>query len=445
MIAKASVKAFVTVLLLNSLFLFLALYSASMPSERAASAARHAFETGAFAGGDADRSFNKYSDCIIIQLIVNRVSLFDDALAPLWRGNGGAPCASLRSIVVDGRTDFEDSLSYTRYWHGTVPIAKFFLSVSDLDLTWTVLRFLVYLSCLILGITALRAPIEVKIFACSVAGAAALFWAVAYFGKSLVHAPGDAFLMLGLAGFLFFSDRMSVRQALLPYSAAYGAGVAYLEFWTGQLPTAAGFLFAAAYLVAVVHRADNERLIVAWVTAGASVLAFWAGAGVTVASKQMLAMMFTDAPALSMFRHSLVHYSGLPAGARASIWERLSGFLELLRHSATLTYWSEAGAFGLGIGAMAAWCGAALLAWYRRREGPRPISDLLAFATGSSVSFVWAIIFSVHTAVHAVYMSRLLFLPVALGAAAFLHQAACCIAALAPRNRHRPASVPPCL
>jgi hypothetical protein len=47
MIAKASVRAFAAVLLLNALFLFLALYSASIPSERVASAARHAFETGA--------------------------------------------------------------------------------------------------------------------------------------------------------------------------------------------------------------------------------------------------------------------------------------------------------------------------------------------------------------------------------------------------------------
>jgi hypothetical protein len=433
MIAKASVRAFAAVFLLNFLFLFLAFYSASMPSERAASAVRRAFETGAFSDA-IDRGFNEYNDCIIIHLIVNRVSLFDDALAPLWKGNTGDPCATLRNIVVDGTTDLK-GFGYTRYWHGTVPIAKLFLSVSDLDLTWTVLRFLVYLSCLTLGISALFAPIEAKIFACSVAVMAVLFWAVSYFGQSLAHAPGDAFLMLGLAGFLFFSDRMSVRRALVPYSAAYGAGVAYLEFWTGQLPTAAGFLFVAAYLVAVAYRADSERLIVAWVAAGASVLAFLAGAGFTVASKQALAMMFTDAPALSMFSHNLIFYSGLSHSTQAGIWGRLSGFLELLRHSATLTRWSETGALGLRIGVIGAWCGAGLLAWYRRSEGPRPISDLLAFATGSSVAFIWAVLFFVHTAVHAVYMSRILILPVALGATAFLCEAAGCIAALArPRN-----------
>ena len=72
---------------------------------------------------------------------------------------------------------------------------------------------------------------------------------------------------------------------------------------------------------------------------------------------------------------------------------------------------------------MGAWCGASLLAWSRRSEGPRPVSDLLALATGSLVPFLWAIIFSVHTAIHAVYMSRMLILPVALGATAFLLQA----------------------
>lgn len=387
MIAKASVRAFVAVLLLNALFLFLALYSASIPSERVASAARHAFETGALTDddyliGDRKRGFHQNNDCAIIQLIVNDVSLFDDALAPLIRSDRAwsAMCAALRGIVFDGRTDFEASFGYTRYWHGYVPIATFLLSVFDLDVARTVLKFLVYLSLLMLGVSALRAPTEVRIFAWSVAVAAALFWAVPYFGQSLAHAPGDAFLMLGLAGFLFFSDRMSVRRALLPYSAVYGAGVAYLEFWTGQLPTAAGFLFAAAYLVAVARRADGERLIDAWVAAGASVLAFLAGAGFTVASKQALAIMFTDAPVLALFMEQLSYYSGaaLSDGSRANSWGRLSGFLRLLRSSSTLTCWSGAGALCLGIGVMGAWCGAGLLAWYRRSEGPRPISDLLA-------------------------------------------------------------------
>src|SRR5690242_10261545 len=119
MIAKASVKAFALVFLLNALFLFVALYSASIPSERVVSATRHAFETGALTDEtyliDRKRGFHQYNDCIIIQLIVNRVSLFDDALAPLLRLTADNPCATLRNIVVDGKTDSEDSFGYTRY------------------------------------------------------------------------------------------------------------------------------------------------------------------------------------------------------------------------------------------------------------------------------------------------------------------------------------------
>jgi hypothetical protein len=394
------------------------------------SAARHAFETGALTEDDWPirdqvRGFNQYNDCLIIQLIVTDVSQFDDALAPLIRNNSTwtASCATLHKIV-GGKPDAADSnFRYSRYWHGYVPITTFFLSVSDLDVTRSVLKCLVYLSLLLLAACVMRRPLEMQVFAWSVAAMAALFWAVPYFGQSLSHAPGDAFLMLGLAGFLYFSDCMRVSRALLPYSAAYGAAVAYLEFWTGQLPTAAGFLFVAAYLVAVTRRTDGEGVIDAWIAAGASVLAFLAGAAITVALKQLLAAMLTDAPVLTAFAEVLSHYSGvtLSNGPWLRHAERLSGFLPLLRSSATLTYWSEAGALGLAIGVIAVWCGVGTLAWFRRSEGSRPISDFLSFAMAASIPFIWAFIFYVHTALHAIYMSRILILPVALGAAIFCH------------------------
>jgi hypothetical protein len=427
MIAKALSRAFGAVLLLNVLFLLVALHSASIPSQQVASAARHAFETGALSDddwliGNRERGSNQYNDCLIIQLIVNDVSLFDDAMAPVIRNDSTwtGSCATLRGIVVDGKTD-PVSIRYTRYWHGYVPIATFLLSAFDLDVARPVLKSLVYLSVLMLVVSALHVPIELRIFAFSVAGAAALFWAVPYYGQSLSHGPGDAFLTLGLAGFLFFSNGMSIRRALLPYSAAYGAGVAYLEFWTGQLPTAAGFLFAAAYLVNV----SRERLIAAWLTAGASLLAFLAGAGFTVASKQVLAIMLTDAPVLASFAGKLSHYTGAASsnGIVGEQFGRVSGLLLLVRSSATITYESSAGALGLMIGVMGSWCGAGLLAWHRRSEGPRPISNLLAYITAALVPFVWAVIFPLHTAIHAGYMSRMLILPVALGAAVFLNGA----------------------
>jgi len=436
-IAKAWAQACLGVVLLNALFFFLALFSASAPSGRVASAARLAFETGALTGDDwliADqkRGNNQYNDCLIIQLIVNDVSLFDDALAPLIGNNSTwtASCATLRGIVFDRGTDSKASgFRYTRYWHGYVPVATLLLSLIDLDAARTLLKFSVYLSLLILAMSALRtSSTEVRIFAYSIVGTTAFFWSIPYFGQSLSHAPGDAFLMLGLAGFLFFSEDMSVGRALIPYSAAYGAGVAYLEFWTGQLPTAVGFLFTATYVVSVARSADSHRLIAAWITALISVLAFLTGAALTVASKQMLAILFTDAPVLASFAEALSHYSGtaLSNGSSASSGGRLSSFLLLLRSGTTLTYWSGPAAIGLGIGVMGTWCGAALLTWFCRTGRPRAISNLLAYAAGSLVPFGWAAIFYVHTAIHAGFMSRMLILPVAFGTASFFN----CVAAL---------------
>lgn len=433
MIAKALVRALLVVLLLNAVFLIIAIYSASIPSGRVASTVRHAFVTGAlteydFLVGDRTRGLNQYDDCLIIQLIVNDAPLFDKALAPVLKAKRPwVMCPTLHDIVMNGNSEFQISFGYTRYWHGDVPIAQFLLSTFGLETARIVLKVLVYASFVVLGLSALRAPIEVRSFAWSIGMTTALFWAVPYFGQTFAHAPGDTFLMLGLAGFIFFSDRMRVWRSIFPYCAAYGAVVAYLDYFTGQVPTAAGLLFTAAYLSAVV-RPDNEgHLADAWVTAGASVLAFTGGAALTVVLKQVLAVVFTDAPVLDSFLGQLKYYSStsLSDGSWASGWGRLSGILALVRSGAGLTWGSVAGALGLGVAVAAAWCDATFLAWRRRRTGLRAISDLLAFASGASAVLFWTAVFSVHTVAHAFLLNRMLILPIALGFAAVMHQARC--------------------
>jgi hypothetical protein len=142
-----------------------------------------------------------------------------------------------------------------------------------------------------------------------------------------------------------------------------------------------------------------------------------------VALKQVLALMLTDAPALSSFTDSLIGYSG---GTSDKSWllGRLSGVLALLSASPTLTFWSTTGAIALAIAISAAWGGALFLTWYCKDDRRRRINDLLAFSTGAAAVPAWAVLFPTHTLIHAhaTFMSRMLIVPIALGLNALLSQ-----------------------
>jgi hypothetical protein len=350
------------------------------------------------------------------------VTVLDDALAPLalnvdasWEPS----CRVLRTILFKGKDDptLTERLRYTRYWFGYVPIAASLLNIVELQSARKLLKFLVYLSVILVAFSAVGAPVELRIFAYSIAGVAAVFWALPYYGQSLGHAPGDAFVMLGVATFLFYRNRIISWEVLIPFSAAYGSVVTYLEFFTGQLPTASGFLFVAVYLTGARNWADSGRLICAWRHAIASLLAFIVGAGLTVALKQVLALMLTDAPALSLFTDSLIGYR---SGTSDKNWllGRLSGVLALLTESSTLTFGSTTEAIALWIAVSAAWCGAFFLARHRK-DRQRSLSDLLAHGTGAMAVPAWAVLFPTHTVFHAWCMSRMLIVPIALGVSAF--------------------------
>jgi hypothetical protein len=437
MVMSAVGKALIVVILLNGLFLILSLYSALLPDSRVASVARQAFETGALTTDsnnlprDSERGYHQYNDCFIIQLIVNDTTVLDDALAPVLMDTDDSwtsPCKVLRTILFKGKDDptLKYRFFYTRYWHGHVPIAASLLSIVDLQSARKILKFLVYLSVVLVAFSTAGAPGELRVLGYSITGVAAVFWALPYFGQSLGSAAGDAFLMLGVASFLLYRNEILRWEVLIPFCAAYGAAVTYLEFWTGQLPTAAGFLFVMAYFTGATRRADDGWPGCAWRCAIASLLAFTVGASLTVACKQVLALMLTDAPApLADFTENFILHSSA-VSAPNWLWGRVLGLLALLRGGTTLTYGSKAGAISLGIAILAAWCGALFLTWYRKDNRHRRISDLLALATGAAAAPAWAILFPEHIWAHKAFMSRMLIVPIALGVTALLSQIILC-------------------
>ena len=427
---KKFAQASAIVLTINIFFLIAAVYSASVPNERIVTTIRQAFGSGELSDDDwrprdSIRGLNQYSDCHIMQMIVNDRSLMHDALAPDIKNPEDQPwdksCSVLRSIVNGDAEDFQ-SWGYTRYWHGYIPVVTAFLSYSSLGSARIWLQSLLYFTIILVGVSSLRAGKGARILPLCIAFTALVLWSVPYFGQLFSHAIGDAFLMIGLAGFFIKADHMTINRWLIPYSASYGAVVTYFEMFTGQLPTAAGFLFVAAYLIAITRGGTDDR-VEGWAAGVFSVLAFGVGAALTIVAKQTLTLLLTDEPVLRNFTESFENYSALAADSGSNLpWGRLTGFVTLFEYSPELTWWNESLAVWVGLGVVSIWVGAVALTWTVNEGRQQRISALAAFAVGSSSVLVWSLIFPVHTTMHALFMTRMLIVPVALGLAAFLYQ-----------------------
>jgi hypothetical protein len=190
---------------------------------------------------------------------------------------------------------------YTRYWHGYNPISAALLWVMDLGKVRTVLKLTVYAALALLVVATGLRQRQLLAVSASIALTGALFWGVPYFGQSLTHGPGDAFVILGIVGLLAWRERAGSMSTLVPLCAVYGAGVAYLEFLTGFLPTAAGLLVPTIYAIVRLRPEPENEPATACRLALAALLAFALGALLTVAIKQALAVVIFGPEAVRTF------------------------------------------------------------------------------------------------------------------------------------------------
>jgi hypothetical protein len=418
----AWIKAVSSVLLVNGVFLLLGLWVAALPRAPLAGRVRHAFASGEltdrdYLGLDSRRGLHQFNDCLILQMI----SAPDD---DVWANAVGPPyfkksaeeiarCAALRELVQEGpNADLYPMGRYTRYWHGYNPVAAALLWVFDLRRARWTLKIGEYGALVLLGLAAGARHRGLLAVACGIAATGILFWALPYFGQSLDHAPGDILLVLGLACLLFWRERLSRRDALVPFCALYGAGVIYLEFLTGRLPVAAGLLFPMAYLVARLGPEPGNEPARSWRTAGAGLLAFASGGALTLLIKQILAEVIVGGGALrSAVEH--VHHGTWPAGGQPFPRAVLTSVAGLLREGSLLTYGNGSGFAALGIAAALAWLAAGCLALRKPAGAAR--SDFLAFTVGLGIVCAWILAFQTHTVIHKSLMVRILIVPLSLG------------------------------
>jgi hypothetical protein len=425
--------AIAAIIAANGFFLVFNLLGALLPTQPVTMAVRTAFAQGDLGLDDwlpFDRrlGFNQYNDCSILLMGLNRegpalqraVGQRLTFRSSRWAGF----CRTLYETVhEDPVATQHSSLPYARYWHGYVPLTATALQAMGVGSYRRVLQLSVAGALLLLLLAArYRSPALMPI-AASVVVFGALFWALPYYAQSPSHAPGDSFMLLGLAALLAWPDRLRRPERFVPFCAIYGAGIMYLEFLTGQLPIAAGLLLPIAYLMATTGSAPVPPLN-GWRFAAAGLLAFSVGVGLTVMIKQALVLALLSPEEWDAFVTRLFRWTGVTTDPRHEpLNDRfVTPLLALLRSGGWLTYQSKLAAAALFASAAAAWAAAGWLALRAPAEGGRARSDLLAFAAGAAVISVWIFVLPIHTVRHTPWMVRILLVPMALGWAALIWQ-----------------------
>jgi hypothetical protein len=430
------ITALTLVVLVNAAFLMLGIAVAALPREPLVQRVREAFASGDLIENDwpwleSRRGFDQYNDCSILQMITNHDNdILANAVGPLiYNKNRGETdkCATLRKIVNEGPDGAPYLVfRYTRYWHGYDPVTAALLLAFDVGNARKVLKITLYGALALLGVAAGTRHRGLSAVAACIAITGAFFWAVPYFGPSFTHAPGDILVILGLAALLLWRERLSRLATLVPFCAVYGAGVVYLEFLTGQLPTAAGLLFPMAYLVARTRPEPDDQPGEAWRFAVAALVAFGLGAVLTVAIKQILAVAIVGPEAGSSFLEylkryvnpspsaSLKHFGETWASPDGSIvGSSLKSIYVVLGEGYVLTYGSRSAAVLLYAAGALAWLTAGYLAF--RRPARWALSDLLALAVGAGIVVAWTWSFQTHTTLHKFWMVRMLLVPLSMG------------------------------
>lgn len=433
------------VLLLNAVFLGLAIVTAWLPRERFRERVREAFESGElveqdYLRFDARRGRHQYVECRILQMLTNeRTPSVAEAVAPWLHVRDSTYtgyCRTLRELVV-GNADpamFRASYPHTRYWHGYLPVAAVALSAVDLRTARLTLQVLAYGSLLLLLGVSLRSRGLSRVIGVCIAATGLTFWALPYFGQAFAHATGDILIVLAIVILIFARGRLRSYRVFLPFCGAFGALVVYFECLSGQLPTGAGFLFATSYAIAT-GTTESGSSRTAWRFAVAGIVAFTLGAGLTVIMKQLLVVAFLGGDATGAFAAKL-QFLMSPAPPGEFLPPLLRPFARLVRSMRVLTYGSRPAGYALLAISSLAWVVGLILAARRARatEATTTLSDYLALACAAAVMVAWVLVLPTHTVNHAGFMVRMVSMPIALGWAALAWTA---LAVRAPAKQRR--------
>jgi hypothetical protein len=408
----------------NITFFALALLSTAISHDTLTERILRGFESGSLPV-ETDLRFETWmlgNECLILQMILNE----DDdrlrqALGPkvYYRDDDSRQCYLVRDLIRHGHAEeARDSFRYTRYWHGHNTTAAAFLSTIDFASLRFVLPLMAYGSIAALALTGLLAVHRLRIFGVSLAISSAAFWALQYFAHSLGHGPADTVFVLGFVLlFLRFGNGRTVN-GYVASCAAFGAVITYMEFFTGQLPTAAALLLPFGYFIGSQGEpapAPQQK----WEQALSGLVAFTVAAALTVAIKQLLAYLYFGTDALTAFTDNLYTYTqNLDQMGFQNQDNRLKSIIYAVggmiwKWGKVLTYNSDVAAAALFFTTALAWLGAAFGAWRSKSVALR--SEFLVCLLGAGVIIAWIAVFPYHTLGHGWFMIRMMLAPIALG------------------------------
>lgn len=430
-VRTAGARAVAVLLIANASFLVSSL-APLVDTETVVRRVQRAFASGELTDSDylpwdSRRGWHQYNDCVLLQLIANdNPSRVDRALAPTLYSHpdDDRTCQLLRDLTTAGSDGGQYIQSqYARLWHGSrVPVA---LALRGLELVQLrrALTAAVWLAVGILAFVAYRSGPRARLVGLGIALASGTLWALPYFAQGLTHGPGDAALLLGVAGVIAWPRLTTDLRRIVPYAVAFGSTIAFVDMMTGQLPVAGAWLTAVTLAA---NRDDGAKGAVpdGKLIALAALIAFALGAVATVLIKQVLVMALTNHEAVGQFATKLSLYMSAPDNERG--WPgMLEPFGRLVRRSRNLTYGSDVLGYVL-IAAMASmWIAAAANAWRSRRQ--RGLDAVVILGAGL-VPAVWVLLLPTHTFIHGGLMVRMLVAPIALTPVALLWQ----------RQRHTP-------
>jgi hypothetical protein len=385
---------------------------------------REAFETGELGNDDflqyiTLRGWFQYNDCNVLQMLANQSdSRLQRALAPtlFWANNEGTrQCVALRRLLVDGADASEFLVArYGRYWHGYNVVAAVALHRMELKTLRRMLFSGVGMAIAVLGVAALKSRRYTRRTGLMIAATSAALWGMPYFAPGLTQGPGDALLLLGVAGIAIWRTVSSSLGTLMPYAAGFGATIVFFEMLTGQLPVAACWL-AAITLSTVRDERDSD--VAAPVAAVAAVIAFGAAAVATVIAKQVLAVTIVEAHAGTDVLERLGFYMRMPP-PRAPQPAGLLPFVALARSARMLTYGRGIAGYALIVVMTATWLAAGVKGW-RERHSDYGL-DLLTLCGAALIPAIWVLVLPNHTAIHGSFMVRMLVAPISLAPLALL-------------------------
>lgn len=412
----------------NIIFLALALLTTTVSRDALTERIHQGFESGSLPV-ETDLRFETWmlgNECLILQMILNDDDRLHQALGPkvYYRDDDSRQCSIVRDLIRHGHAkEAPRSFRYTRYWHGHNATAAALLSAMDFASLRFALPLMAYGSIGALALAGLFATGRLRIVGVSIAISGAAFWALQYFAYSLGHGPADTLFVLGFVLLFLRYGNGRVVNGYACSCAAFGAVVTYMEFFTGQLPTAAALLLPIGYFLG--SQSDPApALRRKWERALSGLLAFILAAALTIVIKQLLVYFYFGADELTAFTDNLYTYT---QNLDQMGFQEQDNHLKSAIYAAggmiwkwgkVLTYGNNAAAVALFSATALAWLGAAFMAWRSNSIALR--SEFLVCVLGASIVVAWIAVFPFHTLGHGWFMIRMMLAPIALGWAALI-------------------------